>query len=157
MPKQTVIKVKLKLAFKKVDKTDIGSILIGKWTKSNYSHVEIIIKDLWISSTLEGGVHIKPLQPLKDTYDYYDIEVYVTDYQYMRIMEWVYKQNKKSYDRLGIMFSQFIPFRFDSRSKWFCSELVCKILQLFYIQEVMDLYPFLVSPGDLAKIYKLEY
>ena len=103
------------------------------------------------------GVHIKPLQPLKDTYDYYDIEVYVTDYQYMRITEWVYKQNKKSYDRLGIMFSQFIPFRFNNRSKWFCSELVCKILQLFHIKEVMDLYPFLVSPGDLAKIYKLEY
>lgn len=157
MPNQTVVKVELKLAFKKVDKKDIGCKLIGMWTKSNYSHVEIIIKDLWISSTLEGGVHIKPLQPLKDTYDYYDIEVYVTDYQYMRIMEWVYKQNKKSYDRLGIMFSQFIPFRFDSRSKWFCSELVCKILQLFYVQEVMDLYPFLTSPGDLAKIYKLEY
>lgn len=156
MPEQTVIKVELKLAFKKVNKEDITSILIGKWTNSKYCHVEIIIKDLWISSTLEEGVHIKPLRPLKDTYDYYDIEVYVTDYQYIRIMEWVYKQNKKSYDKLGILFSQLIPFRFDSRSKWFCSELVCKILQLFYIKEVMDHYPFLTSPGDLAKIYNLE-
>ena len=156
MSKQTVIKVELKLAFKKVNKEDITSILIGKWTKSNYCHVEIIIKDLWISSTLEEGVHIKPLRPLKDTYDYYDIEVFITDCQYTRIMEWVYKQNRKSYDRLGILFSQFIPFRFDSRSKWFCSELVCKILQLFYNKEVMDHYPFLTSPGDLAKIYNLE-
>lgn len=157
MPKQTVVLVNLKLAFKKVDKNDLGSYLISKWTKSKYTHVEIIIENNWISSTLEEGVHIKPLRPLKDTYDYYDIKVFVTNYQYLRIMEWVYKQNLKPYDKLGIMFSQFIPFRFDSRSKWFCSELVCKILQLFYVKEVMDHYPFLTSPGDLAKIYKLEY
>lgn len=155
MKRLDTIRLEIKLAFRKVDKNDIADKLIGFWTKSKYCHVEIILEHLWISSNLEG-VHIKELKPLKDTYDYFDFDVIITHEQYKNLMEWLYRQHGKSYDKLGIIMSQLLPFRLDSRDKWFCSELVCKILQLLHVEEVVDNYPFLTSPGDLAKTFKIE-
>lgn len=147
--------IELKLAFRKVDKKDIADRLIAYWTNSKFCHVEIIIDNLWISSNLEG-VHIKDLKPLKDTYEYLPIDVVITKQQYKEIISWIYRQHGKSYDKLGILMAQLLPFRLDNRNKWFCSELVCKILQLLHVEEVIDNYPFLTSPGDLAKTFKIE-
>ena len=149
------IKLELTLAFRKVDKTDIADQLISFWTKSKYVHVELIMDNMWISSNLKG-VHIKELTPLKDTYDYHNLEVIITHDQYVNIVKWIYKQNGKTYDRLGIYLSQFIPLRIDNRNKWFCSELVTKILQMLNVVEVQDNYPFLTSPADLARTFKVE-
>lgn len=152
-----VTSVSVTLAFKKVQKNNFYSNIIGRWTKSEYSHVELILGDTWISSVEGKGVHLKNLKPKREEYDYVELEMVVlTEKQYADIYTWLYKQNNKKYDTVGILFSQIIPLRLDSRNKWFCSELVTKILQLLNIPEVIDLYPHLTSPGDLAKIFKLE-
>lgn len=147
--------IDITLAFKVADKRHISDLLISMWTKSKFSHVEVIIDNLWISSTL-NGVHIKPLKPLKDEYVYHNLKVSVTEEQYLKNMSWIYSQDKKHYDKTGIILAQLFPFRIDKRDQWFCSEIACKILQIFLVREVIDLYPFLTSPGTLSKLYNLE-
>ena len=146
------------IAFKKIDKkSKFYSKLITKWTDSNYYHCEIIIDNVWISATEGKGVTINELLPLKDTWDYFKIdELTITSEQAIIINTWIYAQSDKKYDWLGIALAQVLPFKYHNDKKWFCSELVTKILQLHLIPKVLDLEPHLVSPGDLAKIFNLE-
>jgi len=146
------------LAFNQIQSSSkIHSKIIGKWTKSNFSHVEIIIGDVWISSVEGKGVHVKKLEPLNDKYVYHKLkDAVLTESSYLDIKEWIYQQENSDYDITGILLSQIFPLRFDNRDKWFCSELVTKILQLLGYKEVFDLLPHLVDPGFLAKLYKLE-
>lgn len=149
-------KINLKLAFKKVDKKSLYSKTISMWTKSKYTHVEVIIEDKWISSDTDTGVRVRELLPLTSNYDYIDLEITTTLDNHNFIMDWIHKQDIKGYDWLAIYFVQILPFRFESKDKWYCSELVVKILQMYGVKEVVDLYPSLTSPGKLAKIFNLE-
>jgi hypothetical protein len=150
--------INVKLAFKKVDKKSFLSKMIGLWTKSKYSHVEIIIGNLWVSSVEFKGVHVKPLLPLKDTWDYVDLgDIEFSVDHYNNIMSWIYSQEDKKYDWVGIFLSQILPLRIQDNNKWFCSEFVVRILQMMGNDlEIQDYQANLVSPGKLAKIYKLE-
>ena len=67
--------MQIQLAFYKAPGT-LMSKIIRLWTKSKYSHVEMIIGDRWISSDAgHGGVRILPLRPLNDDWDYVTINV----------------------------------------------------------------------------------
>ena len=149
----------IKIAFKKIiHNSDIVGKVIGKITKSNYCHCEIIINDIWVSSNSKEGVTIKE-NFLYDSiewefYDFPVIEIMERDYNI--IMDYIRKQDDKNYDFLGIILSQLVPISVHNRNKYFCSELSTKVLQLFLIEEVMDLIPNNTSPGDLAKIFNME-
>lgn len=162
-------KVKLTLAFRKKtpnDKTTFFTKMLNNTilfvTRSKYYHVEIIIDDVWVSSSWNrGGFSIRPLRPIdesKDTrYDYVHLpEREVTVQSYDTIMEFIKSQEGTKYDVLGIILSQLIPLKFHSRSRWFCSEAVTKILQLFLNKDALPLEPQEVNPGTLAKLYGLE-
>ena len=152
----TLTLINIKLAFKKVDTNSFYSKVISKWTKSKYTHVEVIIEDKWISSDTDTGVRIRELLPLTDKYDYVDMTIPVLLENHNFIMELIINQDIKGYDYYGIIFAQFLPFRYESRDKWYCPELVTKILQMYNVKEVIDLYPQITSPGLLAKTFKLE-
>lgn len=151
------MKLDLTIALCKVKQASFIPYIIGKWTKSNFYHVELILDNKWITSDIDYGVVIRDSEPLNEDWVYVTLNnVEVTDEQYELIFEWIKQQQNKKYDHLGIVYSQVLPFRYDDKNKWFCSELVIKILQLFLIKEVIDLTPNLVSPGDIAKIFKIE-
>jgi uncharacterized protein YycO len=130
-------------------------------TKSNFVHVELLIGDptsdeaLWVSSNT-GGVHtIVNMAHCAEQYTLVDVGCFdLTEDQYNNIMSWVTSQRGKKYDYKGILFSQFIKFGVNDNSKWFCSELVTKILQLFGSTAVWDLVPSEVNPGMLYNIYQ---
>jgi len=137
--------------------TTIYGKLIKWWTKSNFYHTEVIIGNNWISSRINEGVHVKPLKPLKDKYLYKKLPpIELTDRQYNNLHTWLLEQENKDYDLLGIIWSQVFPFRYDDKNKWFCSEIVTKILQICGVPETFDLTPNLVSPGKLAKTFNME-
>ena len=50
----------------------------------------------------------------------------------------------------------FIKLNLDHKSKWTCSELVTKLLQMCYYEKAMDLRPERVTPKDIARIIKDE-
>lgn len=152
------IEINIKLAFKRINSnSDLLEKAIGKWTKSKYSHVEIIIGTKWISSLPGKGVHVLDLLPLNNTWDYHDLgKLRLSELQYNTLITWVKQQDGKDYDWVGIFFSQILPLQMNDTDDWFCSEYVTKILQLIGLLEVQDLQPNLVSPGKLAKVFKLE-
>ena len=57
------------LAYQRVvDSPDLYTKAIKFWTRQEQIHVEIIVGDIWLSSTLGKGVRVKPLGPLKPNY-----------------------------------------------------------------------------------------
>lgn len=149
-------KINVKLAFKVAVK---GCGIVGKtiswWTKSKYYHIELIFGDYWISSNAEcGGVTISPLAPLKHTWEYHDLgDIEITTKQLEYVKEFIKQQEGKKYDWLGIVCSQTLPFNWHSKNKWFCSEIVTKLLQLLTIKKAYDVDPNSMSPGDVARLF----
>ncbi len=143
------------IAFKKVTKdSELLPKIIGKFTDSDYYHVELIVNDVWVSVFPETGVRLNKLRPLSDNWDYKKIgKVKLTKEQHSIFWNYLYKQEFKKYDNLGIVLSQIIPLKINHKDKWFCSELVTKLLQMLYVLKVLDLVPELTSPGDLGKIF----
>ena len=53
---------------------DVGAALIRWWTKSPYSHCELIVGDLWYSSSLrDGGVRVMRIDPDPDHWDFVEL------------------------------------------------------------------------------------
>lgn len=153
------MEIDIKLAFKKVNnKSSLFNKLISKYTKSKYYHTELVLNNNWISSDPKEGVYIKEVDNIKnEEWDFIIFEkISISERDYGIIMDYIKKQDDKKYDFLGIILSQIVPFSLHNRNKYFCSELCTKILQLFLIEEVLDLVPNNTSPGDLAKIFNLE-
>jgi len=153
-------KLKITLAFQKADyigkKPNVYERLIKWRTKSKYYHSEIVINDMWISALDYRGFRMNKLRPLTDLYDYHEFYVTVTDKQYSDLMEWLEEQVGKGYDWYGLVISQIFKIGLDNKNKWICSEIVTKVLQLLGVKITFDLVPIMTSPGDLAKLFKVE-
>jgi len=142
------------LAFK--SENTINSKLIQWWTKSNYSHVEIIIDDYWVSSSPDqGGAYIHRLRPLSDNWDY--VTVKVNEENTPWAIQFANAQVGTKYDWLGVFFSQFLHINKQDNSKWFCSELVTVLLQIMDNKQTKNLVPNEQSPGNLYRLYRMDY
>lgn len=124
---------------------------VKTWTKSKYFHTEFIIGNYWVSANTNGIARYN-LRPLTERYDYIFIDCNITEEQYCKIIRFIDRQIGKQYDWLGIYLSQFIPIGSNSKNKWFCSEIVTKLLQLCLVEETFELQPHLVSPALIFKI-----
>ena len=134
----------------------IKNKLIQWWTNSRYFHVEICIDNTWITSCPDkGGVIKKRLRTNKGSnWDYFEIKVHeLTPIQQLILCDFINKQIGTGYDWLGIYSRVFTIFR-DDRTKWFCSEICTKLLQLMYVKEVLDYEPYQVTPGLLYNLLK---
>lgn len=151
-----IIDVEIAIAY--VDlKKDSGFVerAISWWTRSPYYHVEIAVGDVWVTSAPNvGGVRVKKLKPLKDRYDYFKDTVQVTRRQLQQLHEWLETQEPAKYDYLGILLSQVLPFRIHRKDKWFCSEIVVKVLQLLLYKDTYNMTPATISPADLVAKFK---
>lgn len=123
---------------------------VKKWTRSRYFHTEFIIGDYWVSANTDGIVKYD-LRPLTDKYDYVFIDIDMTEKQYKKIINFIDAQIGTKYDWMGIYLSQFLGIGSHRSDKWFCSELVTKLLQLCLVEQVLDMQPHMVSPGDLFR------
>lgn len=120
----------LKLALYKGTKPGIPGIynrLVRWWTRSQYSHVEIVFSDGWCgsSSFQDGGVRLKQIDFKSENWDFValpaDLEAFARD--------WFRHHAGLKYDVLGNL--QFIlPFIPSSRNRWFCSEAAGAALDL---------------------------
>lgn len=138
---------------KLIDKLQANAVKI--WTRSKYFHVELILNDMWISSDTDTGLSIKQLKPLKhDNWEYIELEpVTITQYQYTTLMLFLKQRENSGYDWLGIFLSQFISINTHNKDKYFCSEIVAKILQMLYVTHYLDVIPNNMSPKDIYIIH----
>lgn len=126
------------------------SKVIQWWTKSPYSHVELIVDGKWISSDPTDGVRIWDEAKIENVelFDYIEIDAGMND-----TFHWFLGNELGcAYDWKGIVFSQFFNLGVNSNTKWFCSEIITKLLQILLYRDVLDLQPNKVSPGMLYKV-----
>ena len=129
-----------------------------KWgTKSDYFHVEIALDGKWIGAHTARGIEVHAYDPnhFNPYFDYYELEIDdITDVQREKFWKWVDGEVGSGYDWLGIYLTQFLFMDWESKDKWFCSEIVCKMLQMLFVEEFIDEKPNRSSPQTIFNLLK---
>ena len=114
----------IRLAFYK-GKGDWVDKVIKWWTKSQYSHVEVVVGDTWYSSSpRDGGVRSMRME------DYNAEHWDIIDYPGVSasdVFDLFRKTKGSKYDFIGILFSQVLPIGLHSSTKWYCSEWAAEL------------------------------
>ncbi|WP_177408658.1 hypothetical protein [Pseudomonas sp. M30-35] len=100
--------------------------LIRLWTRSAYSHCELVMPDgRWLSaSAMDGGVRAKRIDFNPDHWHMIPLP-----WAHSELIEEVFKNHQgKGYDWLGIMASQILPMAIDDPKRMFCSEFCARAL-----------------------------
>jgi|TARA_R110002020_G_scaffold138910_6_gene309495 hypothetical protein len=107
--------------------------MISWWTCSKYSHAELVMPDeeTWISIspllTSRVSSRVKKTWNEKD-WDIFDFEV--TSEQADTIQSFYKETEGCYYDWIGMLLSQFLPFKIKTEDKWYCSEWIAHALTL---------------------------
>ena len=128
----------VKLAFYK-GSGDWVDWIVRKWTKSIYSHVEVVVGDTWFSSSpRDGGVRMKKIEYKSEDWDIIEYKGVVA----ADVFDWYRKTKGCKYDFVGILLSQWLPLGLQSQDKFYCSEWCTSLL-----------FPKTnISPGELYKL-----
>ena len=158
--------MKIKIAFYK-GKGDWKNRIIRWWTKSQYSHAELVLPNeiTWISISplLTGKVSARSIYDVKNLqdWDFLSFELSwrepVRDYQLKQLNSFIKETNGAKYDWTGMIFSQILPYLIKHRDKWYCSEWIAHALVKARIVMWNDLYIYKtpnLSPGKLYDVLK---
>ena len=100
--------------------------LIRLWTRSKYSHCEIVMQGgQWLSaSAMDGGVRLKMIKLNLEHWDLIPLP-----WASPKLIWDLYEcHDGKGYDWAGIFFSQLLASGLHSRSRMFCSEFCAAAL-----------------------------
>jgi len=153
---------RIRIAFFKGDKQGWHHRFVRWWTRSPYSHVEIVLNgDAWASISpfiftrvaARVRTHVPP-----DDWDYLDFEV--TPEELDALKDFISETTGDGYDWPGMLLSQVLPFIIKGKGKWYCSSWVFTALNYAgiirsrstKIKEIPDL-----SPGRLYEILLVEH
>jgi hypothetical protein len=127
-----------------------------KWgTKSDYFHIEIAFDEKWIGAHTHEGIEVHELDinHRNPQFDYFELEIDgITKNQKTKFWEWMEGEAGSGYDWIGIYLTQFLFMDWESKDKWFCSEIVAKVLQMLYVDGFLDVKPNRLSPQDIKNI-----
>ncbi len=141
--------VMIRVAFYKASKGNWLDWIISKWTKGPYSHVELVIGDLWLSaSPRETTVRYKKIEPDPKTWDFIPINLDVAHVK--QIQDWASLEMGCGYDWKGIFLTQLINWNRQDPHRWFCSELVVAALQQAGM--LQGIVPHQTDPNELHKL-----
>ena len=128
---------KITLAFYKGGDRLIHKI-IRWWTKSKYSHVELILPDnitwITISPFVNSKVtnRIKINKPSSKDWDYIELPFShrpaVREWQVLQLYKFLEDTQFSKYDWTGMILSQIGPFIIKNKNKWYCSEWIAYAL-----------------------------
>lgn len=124
--------MKITIAFYKGKGTFVNAI-VRWWTKSIYSHAEMILPDnlSWISISPSFNSKIMRrinLDMDKSQWDFVRIDI--TEEQYAVILDFFEETKGQRYDWVGMLLSQFLPCRIKHRERWYCSEWIAYALRI---------------------------
>jgi hypothetical protein len=158
----------IKIAFYKGSGTRIHKI-IRWWTKSPYSHAELIMPDgvTWISispflsSRVSARIRANVENP--EDWDYITFTLShrepVKNYQLSQLYRFIEMTQGCKYDWFGMIMSQFCPYLIKRRDRWYCSEWIAHALvnSRIVMWDDLKLYdtPDL-SPGKLYSLLSRE-
>lgn len=124
-------------------------MLIRWWTKSPYSHCEVIIDGLMFSAhPREGGTRFAAIPNMSpDDWDILYVPTGPTEDR--MLLDFCHAELGCKYDWFGIIFSQIIRLQREHKSKWFCSEVCAAVIQRLGLMR--NAKPCTFSPGKLHK------
>ena len=130
--------VAVRIAFFKGHKTSRLHRFIRWWTKSKYSHAELILPDevSWVSISpfLSSKVEtrIKEVIENNDDWDYLTFALNfrepVRKYQLAQLQRFIDETTGSEYDWVGLILSHLTPYLIKRRGKWYCSEWIAHAL-----------------------------
>jgi hypothetical protein len=124
--------VKIKVAFYK-GKGDYLNGVVRWWTKSIYSHAELVLPDgitwIGISPFLKSKVASRK-KLIIDFAEWDFINLEITSEQLDIIMEFFEDTEGQRYDWLGMLLSQFLPCKIKHKKRWYCSEWIAYALRI---------------------------
>lgn len=120
----------MKIAFYKSTRPGLPGIynrLVRWWTRSPYSHVELIFSDGMAASSsyMDGGVRFKRIDFDPTRWDFVDVAG-----DEIRARNWFLAHEGQRYDVLGNV-AFVLDFVRDSADKWSCAESVAEALGLW--------------------------
>ena len=124
--------MKIWIAFYK-GKGNVINTIVRKWTKSPYSHAELILNDAetWLSISPFMKAKVSSRKNLVyDPVDWDFIEMETTKEQHDIIEEFYDLTQGCGYDWIGLILSQFLPFRIKTKNRWYCSEWIAYALRI---------------------------
>jgi len=124
--------VKIKVAFYKGKGNCLNGI-VRWWTKSNYSHAEIMLPDgiTWIGISPFLKSKVASRKKLIIDYSEWDfVDIPVNQEQLDIIMEFFEDTEGHGYDWAGMLLSQFLPCKIKHKKRWYCSEWIAYALRI---------------------------
>ena len=143
----------IRLAMYKGPPTDalhrIGHRLICLWTRSIYSHCELVPglpapdgTSLCLSAShRDDGVRFKRINLGSGRWDVFDLPQF-DDFDRDLAVQWFLDNDAAGYDYLGLLWF-LLPARLEWRKRWFCSEAIAAALGLrdphkFHPQKLLE-------------------
>lgn len=127
--------------------------LIRLWTRSRYSHCELVMPDgRWLSaSAMDGGVRAKHIELNLEHWDLFPLP-WASE---SRIKVVFASHRGKGYDWLGVFLSQLLPVAIDDRLRMFCSEFCAAALGFQEAQRYSPalLVDVVISINRLPSVY----
>lgn len=132
--------------------------LVRWWTKSVYSHAELILSDrkTWvgISPFLKAEITKTSIDTHnKNDWDFYKIPV--TQEQHTVIINFYNLTEGTRYDWVGMLLSQFLPFHIKQKNKWYCSEWILYALRISNVVDWKVIKIFDQSDLSPSKLYDI--
>ena len=124
--------MEIKVAFYK-GKGDFLNGVVRWWTKSVYSHAELVLPDgyTWIGISPFLKSKVASRRKLLIDYSEWDfITLNVTKEQVDIIMEFFEDTEGQRYDWIGMLLSQFLPCKIKHKKRWYCSEWIAYALRI---------------------------
>ena len=158
--------MKIKIAFFKGGKKSLLHRFIRWWTKSKYSHAELILPEErgWVGIspflTSRVGIREKNLneEELKN-WDYLTLKFSwrepVKNYQLHQLDKFIEKTMNARYDWFGVIISNFTPFLVKKRDRWYCSEWIAHALVNARIVMWDDMHLYDTPEMSPGKLYDL--
>jgi len=149
--------MKIWIAFYKGNGDVINSI-VRWWTKSPYSHSELVLSDAQTWLSISPFVKAKVSSKQKITYNPIEwdfVEVPLLQAQH-EIIEQFYDLTKGcGYDWFGMVLSQFLPFHIKQKNRWYCSEWIAYALRISNIIDWKTIKIFDRSDLSPASLYTI--
>ena len=141
--------------------------VIRWWTKSPYSHAELILPDgkTWVSISpfLTSRVAPRIRHKLENPQDWHFLvfplseREPVRNYQLDQLYKFIEHTQGSKYDWIGMIASQMTPFLIKRRDKWYCSEWIAHAMVNSRIIMWDDINVFDtpdLSPGKLYSVLR---
>jgi hypothetical protein len=143
---------RIRIAFFKGDKSEWHHRFVRWWSKSPYSHAEIVLSDgqTWVSISpfLYTRVAARVRTHVSESdWDYLDFMI--TESELNALRDFISETTGDGYDWPGMLLSQVLPFIIKGKGRWYCSSWIAHALshagivkwKRLGIYEFPDLHP----------------